>query len=129
MEWVFIIAIGFICIACPILILLYLEWMPWYVSVLFAVWILASIGTITFTKSKEKKWYEKLIPTFIFTLMFTIVFMASMDTDHYMFDENTGLWGGSTSTQHSSILCNRWLVERQVVGKARSEKEGIQRGS
>lgn len=54
MEWVFIIAIGFICIACPILILLYLEWMPWYVSVLFAVWILASIGTITFTKSKEK---------------------------------------------------------------------------
>lgn len=90
MEWIFIIAIGFICIACPILILLYLEWMPWYVSVLFVVWILSCISTIVFAKSK--KWYERLIPSFIFTVIFTIVFMASIDTDHYMFDENNGLW-------------------------------------
>ena len=90
MEWIFIIAIGFICIACPILILLYLEWMPWHVSVLFVVWILTCISTIVFAKSK--KWYERLIPSFIFTLIFTIVFMASIDTDHYMFDENNGLW-------------------------------------
>ena len=113
MEWIFIIAIGFICIACPILILLYLQWMPWYVSVLFVVWILASIGTTAFTKSKEKKWYEKLIPTFIFTIFFTIVFMTSMDTDHYMFDENTGLWvvAPALSIQAFYVI-GGWLNEK-----------------
>lgn len=90
MEWIFIIAISFICIACPILILLYLEWMPWYVSVLAVIWIISCISTIVFSKSK--KWYERLIPSFIFTVIFTVVFMTSIDTDHYMFDENNGLW-------------------------------------
>ncbi len=92
MEWILIIAIGFICIACPILILLYLQWMPWFVSVAFGIWVLGCIGTIAFSKGKDKKWYERMVPSFILTLFFTILFLASMDTDHYMFDENIGLW-------------------------------------
>ncbi len=92
MEWILIIAIGFICIACPILILLYLQWMPWFVSVAFGIWVFSCIGTIAFSKGKDKKWYERMVPSFILTLFFTILFLASMDTDHYMFDENIGLW-------------------------------------
>jgi len=92
MEWIFIIAIGFICLACPILILLYLQWMPWYVSVAFCVWLISCIGTIAFSKGKDKKWYERMMPSFITTFIFTVLFLAAMDTDHYMFDENIGLW-------------------------------------
>lgn len=92
MEWIVLIAIGFICLACPILILLYLQWMPWYVSVAFVVWFVSCIGTIAFSKGKEKKWYERMVPSFILTFIFTVLFLSTMDTDYYMFDENTGLW-------------------------------------
>lgn len=92
MEWIFIIAIGFICLACPILILLYLQWMPWYVAVAFAIWLVTCIGTIALSKGKNKKWYERMVPSFIATFIFTVLFLAAMDTDHYMFDENIGLW-------------------------------------
>lgn len=110
MEWVFIIAIGFICIACPILILLYLELMPWYVSIVFALWILVCITTLAFSKSKGKKWYETMVPSFISTFIFTIVFMASMDTDHYMFDDNIGLWViAPTCSLPAFYLIGGWL--------------------
>ena len=92
MEWIFIIAIGFICLACPILILLYLQWMTWYVAVAFAIWLVTCVGTIALSKGKDKKWYERMVPSFIATVIFTVLFLAAMDTDHYMFDENIGLW-------------------------------------
>lgn len=92
MEWIYIIAIGFICSACPVLILLYLQWMPWFVSVAFGLWLVSCIGTITFSKRKDKKWYERMIPSFITTFAFTVLFLLSMDTDHYMFDKNIVLW-------------------------------------
>lgn len=92
MEWILIAGITILCFACPILILLYLEWMPWYVSVAFAIWVISCITTIAFFKCKEKKWYERMIPSFILTFVFTALFLTSMDTDHYMFDENIALW-------------------------------------
>lgn len=92
MEWIFIIAIGFICLACPILILLYLQWMPWYVVVAFAIWIIICVGTIALSKGKDKKWYERMVPSFIATFIFTVLYLVAMDIEHYMFDENNGLW-------------------------------------
>lgn len=120
MEWIFIIAIGFICIACPILILLYLQWMPWYVSVAFCIWLVACIGTIVFSKDKEKKWYERMVPSFVLTLIFTILFLAAMDTDHYMFDENTGLWVVAPALSLPAFyligiwLNGKWLIKQKV---------------
>ena len=92
MEWIFLIAIGFICLVCPSLIVLYLQYMPWFVSVAFCIWFVSCIGTIAFSKGKDKKWYERMVPSFVLTFIFTILFLASMDTDHYMFDANIGLW-------------------------------------
>lgn len=92
MERLFIIAIGFICLVCPILILLYLQWMPWYVAIAFVIWIVICVGTIALSKEKEKKWYKRMVPSFVATFIFTVLFLAAMDTDHYMFDENNGLW-------------------------------------
>ena len=92
MERLFIIAIGFICLVCPILILLYLQWMPWYVAIAFVIWFVICVGTIALSKEKEKKWYKRMVPSFVATFIFTVLFLAAMDTDHYMFDENNGLW-------------------------------------
>lgn len=92
MGWIYIIAIGFICLACPILIFLYLQWMPWFAAVAFCLWLVSCIGTITFSKGNDKKWYERMVPSFIATFIFTVLFLAAMDTDHYMFDDNIGLW-------------------------------------
>lgn len=92
MKWIYIIAIGFICLACPVLILLYLQWMPWFVSAAFVLWLVSCIGTITFSKRKDKKWYERMIPSFIATFAFTVLFLTAMDTDNYVFGENIGLW-------------------------------------
>ncbi len=120
MEWIFIIAIGFICIACPILILLYLQWMPWYVSVAFCIWLVSCIGTIVFSKGKEKKWYERMVPAFVLTLIFTILFLAAMDTDHYMFDENIGLWVVAPALSLPAFyligiwLNGKWLAKQEV---------------
>ena len=33
-----------------------------------------------------------MVPSFVLTFIFTILFLAFMDTDHYMFDENIGFW-------------------------------------
>lgn len=87
MEWIFIIAIGFLCLACPILIILYLQWMPWFVSIAFCVWLVSCIGTVAFSKGKDKEWYERMIPSFIATFLFAVLFSASIDINHYMFDE------------------------------------------
>ena len=74
MEWVLIIVV-LICIACPILILLYLEWLPWFVSVAFAVWIVSCIASIAFSRNTNRKWYEVMMPSFLLTFVFTIIFV------------------------------------------------------
>ena len=66
--------------------------MPWFVTLAFCLWLATCIGTVTFSKGKDKKWYERMTPSFVATFVFTVLFLASMDTDHYMFDENIGLW-------------------------------------
>lgn len=119
MEWIVLIAIGFICLACPILILLYLQWMPWYVSVAFVVWFVSCIGTIAFSKGKEKKWYERMVPSFILTFIFTVLFLSTMDTDYYMFDENTGLWVVAPTLSLPAL----YLIGIWLNGKRQAQQE------
>ena len=53
--------IGFICLACPILILLYLQWMPWYISVAFCIWFVSCIVTVV---KRELRDIRKRLPHF-----------------------------------------------------------------
>ena len=92
MEWLFIIAIGFICLIYPVITVVSLQWLPWYVSVAFAIWIICCITTIAYPSRKEKKWYERMIPSFVLTFVFSIVFFSSIDTEHYMFEDNVAMW-------------------------------------
>lgn len=92
MEWIFIIAIGFICIAYPIILFLYIWYMPVSVIVIYFIWLLGSIASIALSKGNNKKWYEEGAIAFLLTVIFTIIFVGSIDTDHYMFDENNAMW-------------------------------------
>lgn len=124
MKWIFIIAIGFICLACPFLILLYLQWMPGFISVAFAIWLICCIGTIAFSKGKDKKWYIRMIPSFILTLVFTILFLTAMDTEHYMFDENHGLWVfAPTLSLPSFYLIGAWINEKWLAKQEKNREK------
>lgn len=91
MEWLFFTAIILICIGFPIILLLYIWYLPLVVIVLFFVWIIASIVSIVISKSH--KWYEELIVTFVLTGLFTIVLAyAVSNSKNYLFDEdNAGI--------------------------------------
>lgn len=93
MKWIFIIAIGFICIAFLVILFLYVWYMPWYVIVLYFVWVVSSIASIVFANAKDKKWDERLTISILLTFGYTVVFVSSIDTEHYMFDEGIGFWG------------------------------------
>lgn len=71
---------------------LYIWYMPWYVIALFFAWLIASILSVALPKSNDKKWYERMLIAFLLTLVFTLIFVGSIDTDHYMFDEDIGMW-------------------------------------
>ncbi len=136
MDWIYIILIGFICLACPILILLYLQWMPWYISVAFCIWFVSCIVTVAFSKGKDKKWYKRMMPSFVLTTIFTIIFLTSIDTDHYMFDDNIGLWVVAPGLSLPAFyLIGKWLnikwqanqeIKRQKFNKGINKKKQIQ---
>lgn len=124
MQWVVIIAIGFICIACPVLLLLYLQWMPWYVTVAYFIWLVSCIGSIAFSKGKDKKWYERMIPAFFLTFCFTVLHLTSMDTEHYMFDDNIGLWVvAPTLSLPLFYFIGRWLNGKLEEKREADRKE------
>ena len=47
MEWIYIIAIGFICVMYPIALLICVFLMPWYVILAYFIWITISIILIS----------------------------------------------------------------------------------
>lgn len=124
MEWIFIIAIGFICIAYPIILPLYLQWLPWYVTVAYFIWVVGCIGSIAFSKGKDKKWYERMIPAFILTFCFTVLHTASIDTDHYMFDDGIGIWyAAPTLSLPLYYFIGRWLNGKLEAKREADRKE------
>jgi len=98
--------------------------MPWYVSVAFCVCLVSCISTITLSKGREKKWYERMMPSFVLTFIFTILFLAAMDTDHYMFDENIGLWViAPTLSLPTFYLIGIWLNKKWQVNQEIKRQE------
>lgn len=88
MEWIVIIAIGFICVSYPILMLVCTFMMPWYVILAYFLWIILSMIVITRMNSKGA-----ITITIILTIIFTIVFCSSIPGSNisYMFDDNKAL--------------------------------------
>lgn len=130
MEWLYLIAIGLICVAFPIILFLYIWYLPPVIIVLFFLWIIFSLATIVLSRSK--KWYEELIGTFVLTGIFTIVLVSAIsNSSSYMFDEdNTGIIiapaisivaiyfvGSFFKEKHSKSLSARQAKQKEEIRK------------
>lgn len=82
---IFILAIGFICLAYPMLLLLYIWNLPIYAIVAYFAWIFISI--ISVVLSKEEKKLNKMTVSFESTFIFTIIliFVISNNYGNYKF--------------------------------------------
>lgn len=89
MEWFFIILIGFIAIAFPVLLFIAIWMMPWYIIILYFLWLAASVWAIV--KSNGVTWKEKLtIPTLL-TVLFSIIFLIAMLGNNEMFEDGEAI--------------------------------------
>ena len=79
---------------------------------------------VKLAKGKDKKWYERLTPSFVATFIFTVLFLASMDTDHYMFDENIGLWVVAPALSLPVFyIIGMWLNEKWQMNQENKRNE------
>jgi len=66
--------------------------MPWYIALIYFLWLASCLGSIIKLRKKKIKWSECILPSVVFTVIFTFVFCASIDTGHYFFDGDTFMW-------------------------------------
>ena len=92
MKWLLIIAIVFICLCSPIVLFMYIWYMPEYVIIMFFAWIISSIAIIAFVDDDGTKGKVNFFILLSLAIIFTIIFCGSIDTNHYLFDEDNGLW-------------------------------------
>lgn len=88
MQWIFLIAIGFICIAYPIMLFILVCYMPFYAILVFLAWLTICITSIAYSKSE--KVFEKLSVSIIASIIFGIflgVVVSSGETE-LLFDED-----------------------------------------
>lgn len=70
MQWIFLIAIGFICIAYPVMLFVLVCYMPFYAILVFLAWLTMCITSIAYSKSE--KVFEKLSLSIIVSIIFAI---------------------------------------------------------
>ena len=88
MQWIFLIAIGFICIAYPIVLLILVCYMPFYAILVFLAWLTMCITSIAYSKSE--KVFEKLTASIIASIIFAMflgIVVSSGETE-LLFDED-----------------------------------------
>ncbi len=99
LNLVYILAIGFICIAYPIFVFISIWSMPIYVIIAYFIWVFVTIGWIYF--SGKIKISEYITPTVIFLIIFTMIWKYSFDNgqgNEYMDDEFLILFAPALNT-------------------------------
>lgn len=82
MQWIFLIAIGLICIAYPVVLFILVCYMPFYAILVFLAWLTMCITSIAYSKSE--KVFEKLSVSIISSIIFGIflgVVVSSGETE------------------------------------------------
>ena len=92
MEWLYLLAIGFICLAYPVILFISIWYMPWYIILTYFIWLISCLFSIIKLKKNKLKWYECILPSFIFAIIFTFIFSMSIDKNHYLFEDNSFIW-------------------------------------
>ncbi len=69
--------IGFIVVGGPVVfLLLTITTMPWYLIILYFIWVAGCLATIAFSKEDTDNWKRIMIPSVIITLFYAIIYMA-----------------------------------------------------
>lgn len=71
-----ILIIGFAVIGGPVVFLLLTLLMPWYLIILYFIWVVGCLATIAFSKVDTDNWKRIMIPSAIITLFYAIIYMA-----------------------------------------------------
>ena len=79
--------VGFVCIAFPILLTIFVFMCPIYVIISYLLWLLVSFGYMC--KTKNKKISEYIMPLILFDIIFTIIFMVGASSVGIFDDEDT----------------------------------------
>ena len=92
MEWIYIIALGFIAIAYPVLMLIGIWSFPIHVIISFIIWIALSVIWMLWKKSKKIS--EYIGPIILLDLIFTIIYVSGGESS---------IWGGDMESD--DFLC------------------------
>ena len=77
----FVIAIGFICVACPILLFIMIWSLPIYVIISYFVWIASMLGWISL--GRKKKISEFILPIVVMVFVFTCIYASGYSEESY----------------------------------------------
>ena len=116
-----VIALGFIAIAYPILMLIGIWSYPVYLIILFWLWIIVSVGWICFCG--KKKLSEYVVPILIFDVVFTVFFVLESYSNNYgMFGKEDGWIVAFVPTFCVPAICVSGIALLSVITKRKVEK-------
>lgn len=92
-ERITVIVLGFLSIASVIIIFASMQWLSTFMIIAAIIWFFGCIGTVAASKGKDKKWHERMIPSFVITFVFTVLLVIAVSNgDELIFRENPGIY-------------------------------------
>lgn len=122
MDWfakLQLLAIGFICVAYPILLFIMIWSQPTYVIISYFVWVACMLGWICI--GEKKKISEFIVPVLIMLLIFTCIY-ASGYSERDLEEETFLIL--ATPALSTPALC--YIAYKMAVAKQRKKMEQIQ---
>lgn len=129
MQWIFLIAIGFICIAYPIVLLILVCYMPFYAVLVFLAWLTICITSIAYSKSE--KVFEKLSVSIIASIIFAIflgVVVSSGQTELLFDEDEVGALFAFVLSPFFSLPAVYWVgnkLQAKVIAKENEKRREL----
>lgn len=129
MQWIFLIAIGFICIAYPIVLLILVCYMPFYAILVFLAWLTMCIASIAYSKSE--KVFEKLSVSIIASIIFAIflgVVVSSGQTELLFDEDEVGALFAFILSPFLSLPAVYWVgnkLQAKVIAKENEKRREL----
>ena len=129
MQWIFLIAIGFICIAYPIVLLILVCYMPFYAVLVFLAWLTICITSIAYSKSEIV--FEKLTASIIASIIFAIVLgivISSGETELLFDEDEVGALFAFVLSPFFSLPAVYWVgnkLQAKVIAKENEKRREL----
>lgn len=129
MQWIFLIAIGFICIAYPIVLLILVCYMPFYAVLVFLAWLTMCILSIAYSKSE--KVFEKLSVSIIASIIFALflgIVVSSGETELLFDEDEVGALFAFVLSPFFSLPAVYWVgnkLQAKVIAKGNEKRREL----